>query len=161
MSCKVGMLPLSIPALGFMLHAAVTIVLQECKMLTSVTFLIQNTTNYDVSFHLKSMLFSDVGFLLLYWHFPTLSSQWSWKCKFIWSTGFTARSAYKFAIFVSHIFTMKFVIFIGLMFEYIYLFSFYFLDNWGYQCQFACTSKLLWGCEVNNWVKHQCPRDSN
>ena len=58
--------------------------------------------------------------------FPTVYSQWSWKCKFIRSTGSTAWSAYKFAISVSHIFIMKVVCHICLMFKHICLLSFVF-----------------------------------
>ena len=126
MFCKVGMLPLSILAHGIMLHATVTKVLQECKMLTFVRFFHYNATSYNVSCHLESMLSLYVIFRLLYWHFPTVYSQWSWKCKFIRSTGSTAWSAYKFAISVSHIFIMKVVCHICLMFKHICLLSFVF-----------------------------------
>ena len=69
MFCKVGMLPLSILADGIMLHATVTKVLQECKMLTFVRFFHPNATSYNVSCHLESMLSLYVIFRLLYWHF--------------------------------------------------------------------------------------------
>ena len=69
MFCKVGMLPLSILARGIILHATVTIVLQECKMLPFVRFFHPNATSYNVSCHLESMLSLYVIFRLLYWHF--------------------------------------------------------------------------------------------
>lgn len=85
---KVGMLPLSIPALGFMLHAMVIIVWPVCKLI------------YDFFTGSFVTVCPYCQFLFFFFSFFAFG-QWSWKCRTFWSTGFTTWKSPKFAVLVS------------------------------------------------------------
>lgn len=86
MCCRVGILPLSIPARGFMLRATMIIVLSECKF-----------------YHKHSpKLANELAIVLCMIPFSlSIFFQWSWQCSSIWSVSPTAWHAEKSTVLVS------------------------------------------------------------
>jgi len=98
-SWTIGIVQTRTPASGIMLHATVWIVLQDCKQLhfgkSWIILFIYTSESCNLSYVKRNSLCKTITFLL---------QQWYGKCIIIWSTGSTACTAYKFAVFVSHFF---------------------------------------------------------
>lgn len=127
---KAGMLPLSIPARGFMLHATVITVWPVCKFICDFLPVVLQLFAYMVNY-----LF--------------VFGQWSWKCRSFWSTGFTTWSTYKFAVLVSYesymILLSKLDSFLSIMLSLIsWLILLYFLCCFFIKCSYKQYLYIEW-----------------